>query len=456
MNRNLIDKYNIFHSSYKILGEFYDAQENAHNSLQNYLYTQQEHESQLYKTYLEEATQNLNEIKTVLMGDEGNWRFQLLENMTASYREQAEKVCLLRVIHDEAYNTEYDTLLKINEGIMQTSDSYYDLVTTSMESTLKEIDEIQYQTEIIFYCFVVFCVAGILLYTVIILKSITAPIDRLVDNMEDIRAGVFDFHCIPVKSQEIKVLCLALQDLSDHIHKNIEAEKEKIALHNQLLIKENENLRKDELLISSELKMLQNQINPHFLFNAMNMIYQQAIRDHADPTVQMVEKMTECMRYTLTQKARTSTLHMEVNFVENYLFIQNKRFVDRIRFELQVQEPIPNIKIPAMIIEPLIDNSLKHGLVNTSQNGSVIITVKSDDAFVYISVSDNGKGMPAEALEELIMNNFKKDHADENLGLYNLSRRLQMFFFDSADITINSFEDCGFETMITIPIIKGR
>lgn len=117
--------------------------------------------------------------------------------------------------------------------------------------------------------------------------------------------------------------------------------------------------------------------------------------------------MTECMRYTLSQNTRISNLAMELNFMRNYLYIQNRRFEGRIEFILEEERELPNIKIPAMIIEPLVDNAIKHGLSNTESGGLVVIHVECKDDQVIIHVSDNGKGMSAVALEQLIMNQYK-------------------------------------------------
>lgn len=451
-NRKLIEKYNHSYSIYEKLGNFYDKQAMAHDSLKSYLYTKSEEELNDYKTHYASALEEINSIQDSIPGEETYWRFSLLYNMMESYVEQGDKVILLMKIQDREYATAYEFLLKTNESIIQSSDDYYRLVTESMETILQEIDDDKQSAEMLSVFIVVACLIGIASFAFLILRSITNPIDQLVNNIDGIKAGTFDFHKIPTSSKEMEVLCLALQDLSDNIHKNIAYEKERVQLENRLLIKENESLKKDELLISSELKMLQSQINPHFLFNAMNMIYQQALLEHSKVTVIMIEKMTECMRYTINQKFRTSTLHMELSFVENYIYIQNKRFEGRICFELHVEEDIPNIKIPAMIIEPLIDNSIKHGMKNTETDGLVTIYVGKENDQVSIRVSDNGRGMDTDALEALSMENFKLKGVEDSLGLYNLSRRLHMYYSKEATIKVSSFEDCGFDILIIIPI----
>ena len=349
--------------------------------------------------------------------------------MLESYQEQAERVVLLGNVKDSAYGKAYDKLLEINDTILKTSDDYYQIITKAINETLENIDMMKNRVQLFTIAIVAISIGGVILYAWIIRRSILHPIDELVDNMKEIKEGSFDFKRVKVNNEELEVLCVALQDLYFNIHQNMEHEKEK-----------------------SELKMLQSQINPHFLFNAMNMIYQEAILEASPVTIEMIEKMTECMRYTLSQNSRTSTLHMELSFVENYIYIQNKRFEGRIHFELVMEDELPNIRIPSMIIEPLIDNAVKHGLANTEADGLVAIHVSKSKEFIYINVSDNGCGMPSEELEALVMNDFTQNSQQKNIGLNNLKRRLSMYYSNRASITVNSVEDCGFEVLISIPI----
>lgn len=456
INRRLTNHYKQSYTLYQVLGNFYDNTNLAHEKMKNYLYTTSEQELNQYNQYIAKANANLNEIKSYEIITDVEWRFELLSNMLESYSEQSYKVIAFRIEENENYGNEYNKLLDINNAIIRTSENYYKLMTVKFENTLIYMDKEKKYIDLISIGILGFYIIGILIYTWIIQRSFTNPIDQLVNNLDDIKAGIFDFHNILTKSKEMEVLCIALQDLSDNIYKNLENEKEKAQLKTELLIKENENLKKDEMLISTELKMLQSQMNPHFVFNSMNMIYQQSILDQAETTVEMIEKMTECMRYTMNQKSRTSTLEMELNFVKNYIYIQNKRFEGRIQCELQVEKDLPNLRIPAMIIEPLIDNSMKYGLANVESGGLITIHVYKKEQTIKIHISDNGKGMASEDLEILIMNKFRKSNKEEGLGLYNISRRLYMYFGDKAIISLNSFEDCGFETIITLPIEEEK
>lgn len=450
VNRQLIQKYNSFFYLYETLGAFYDSQGQSHAYSRNYLYTESEEELDKYSEELNKSKALLQEMEQNDYMENVYWRFDLLSNMLESYDSQVKNVISLK--NEEGYKDAYNELMEINKVISQTSEEYYEMVTDELEKVQNVIESDKQNTIYVSIGLLIILMIGFILFSILIKRSITDPIDELVKDLDVIKIGNYDFRKLKVHSNEMEVLCNALQDFSDSIHKNVEYEKEKAQLQTELLKKENENLKKDELLVSSELKILQSQLNPHFLFNTMNMIYQQAIKEKAQITVNMIEKMTECMRYSLNQKIKTSTLPMEIDFVRNYIYIQNKRFEGRILFTLDVDDELPNIKIPSMIIEPIIENSVKHGLSNIEENGEVSIGVHRINEKIKICVSDNGKGISSDELETLVVNKFKTESQKENLGLYNIYRRLYMYFSDEATISINSFEDCGFETIITLPI----
>lgn len=451
-NTQLIERYNSVFEIYEDLNAFYDVQGQAHDSFKNYLYTQSPKELEAFEEHMKSSSKILQQIGEEFVNAEMIWRFDLLSNMLDSYKDQAEKVKTFVQIKDDAYQSAYASLLEINEMIIKTSDDYYRIAANEIAQTRLIINK--EENKVYIFSIVILCmsVLGIVIYTRIIFKNITNPIHRIVKNIKEIKHGSYDLSEISSISNEMNVLCIALHDLADMIQTNLITEKEKAMLENCLLEKENENLKKDEIAAVNELKILQNQINPHFLFNTVNLIYQKAYEEKAEQTVTLIEKMSECLRYTLGQSARVSTLEMEIEFVRNYIYMQNQRFKNRIIFELHIDEPITNIKIPGMIIEPIIDNSIKHGLNTTLQDGLVSIYITQHNNYINISVSDNGIGMSNEALETLIMKDYQMEDGDENIGLHNLSRRLHMFYSNKIILSVNSCEDCGFETMLSLPI----
>ena len=271
--------------------------------------------------------------------------------------------------------------------------------------------------------------------------------------MNRIKKGAYDLTQISNTNKEMNVLCLALEDMADSIEKNIQYENEKARLERRVLEQQNDNLRKDELLAQSELRILQNQINPHFLFNTLNMIDKKAYSEGAYETSELMEKTSQLLRYGLDNASKISSLKKEIKAIYNYNYIQEKRYGDRIRFLMDIEEDLPDIPMPSMVLQPLVENAVSHGLQDIIEDGEAVIEVSRLNDEIMISVSDNGTGMPADELEKLILNDFRMSSDERShLGLYNVTRRLKAFYGDGVRIIVNSLEECGFEINIQIDL----
>ena len=180
------------------------------------------------------------------------------------------------------------------------------------------------------------------------------------------------------------------------------------------------------------------------------MIYKTAYRENAMDTSAMVNRTSMLLRYALDKANKTSDLYSEIESIENYIYIQEKRFHQRIKFILTVEEELPNIQVPGLLIQPLVENAVKHGLKDVIEDGEVIINVHHLDDHIIISVSDNGIGVETEILEKGIINDFQIDNDKKNLGLYNVIQRIRMFYGNTAQISFNSYPGCGFEVIIKI------
>ena len=163
-------------------------------------------------------------------------------------------------------------------------------------------------------------------------------------------------------------------------------------------------------------------------------------------------KTSQLLRYGLDNQKRISSLRNEIEMIGKYIEIQKKRLGKRVRFILEYgdgQEQISNISMPGMIRQPLVENALQHGLHDVTENGEVVISIQQQDNVITISVSDNGKGMKPQDLEELILNDYQMK-GGTHLGLYNVIRRLEMYFHDQIQISLHSDEGCGFEVFMEI------
>jgi sensor histidine kinase YesM len=279
---------------------------------------------------------------------------------------------------------------------------------------------------------------------------VTNPISTIVRNIQKIKKGEYDLSQVKDAGPEFAVLGDAFDNMASSIRQNINSIETNARLRRQLLEAENENLRMNELLINSELKILQAQMNPHFLFNTLSMISQIASMGRSEEAARLTDITTNLLRYSMDKSNRMSTLKEEIECAENYISIQRLRLGERITFEMNIEDNLPDIMLPGMLLQPLIENACVHGVSEMLKGALVTVTASSRKNELYIAVEDNGKGMSAERLEEisLLHENGERSH----IGLVNARKRIELLYGSSASFHIESTEDVG--TLISITIKK--
>lgn len=230
--------------------------------------------------------------------------------------------------------------------------------------------------------------------------------------------------------------------------------KEKRELEVKLHQEETKMLKVVNMLKESELKALQSRIKPHFLFNSLNMISSVALLEGAEKTTELMGALGSCLRYNLDNFNNTVTIKDEIENVSDYIAIQRIRLGERLRFEIQSDPKSDNARIPCLIIQPMIENSIIHGLGNHLENGFVCVNIKRQADRVYISVRDNGVGIDKNMLKKLRDLQYQDELFNDNtksIGLRNVISRLKLFYDNMIDIHINSEKDAGTEILLIIP-----
>ncbi|MDO4541657.1 MAG: histidine kinase, partial [Bacillota bacterium] len=212
----------------------------------------------------------------------------------------------------------------------------------------------------------------------------------------------------------------------------------------------------EEKLKEAELSALQNQVNPHFLFNSLNTIARVAAVEGDKYTESLVSALARLMRYSLYQVRSIVTLEEEVKTVRDYLKIQEARFRDRMSHRIDVESSILNAKMPCMILQPLVENACQHGLEPCRRGGIVSIQGWIENKQVFLEVSDNGAGMS----EELQKNIFKLEDIQSTkggqvsgLGLNNVLSRLQHHFGSDCAWDISSAINKGTTLQLSFPYV---
>ena len=194
----------------------------------------------------------------------------------------------------------------------------------------------------------------------------------------------------------------------------------------QMEISKVENLI--SLLKYSELKALQSQINPHFLFNVLNTMTS-LIRTNPEKAREVTIDLSNYLRYNLDNNLKSVELIKELNQIDTYIKIEKARFCDKLNIIYDVDESLYNFQIPSLIIQPLVENSIKHGILKKRDNGFVKIIVKKIDKDIEVAIEDDGVG-----IEQAVIDNLDKK-IEENIGLKNVHQRLKLLYGEGLNIT---------------------
>jgi two-component system LytT family sensor kinase len=199
-------------------------------------------------------------------------------------------------------------------------------------------------------------------------------------------------------------------------------------------------------LVEAQLAALTNQINPHFLFNTLNSI-STLVRLDPDKARSMIGKLSKILRRLLRKTENLSALRDEIAFIEDYLSIEMIRFGDKLRFDKQVEAGTLDELVPSMILQPIIENSIKHGLANKIEGGTIRLRTWSEDGRLCISIEDDGSGMEQARLDRLF--------AGGGVGVANVNERLRVLFGPGYRMQVDSKPGVGTRTRIELPLSRA-
>ena len=209
---------------------------------------------------------------------------------------------------------------------------------------------------------------------------------------------------------------------------------------------------KSQLLDRAEIKRLQAQINPHFLFNSLNTIAS-FCRTNSQRARQLLLELSNYLRRNLKDNRPYITLGDELEQIESYLAIEHARFGHRIQFEMDIKPDAKDWPMPPLIIQPLVENAVKHGLSCKEGGGKVWIRACQINGELHIHVQDNGVGISEDAIAH-VYNNSGSDFSNPSMGLRNVNQRLEHIYGPSSRIRIDSASDRGTTITIHLPLAK--
>lgn len=275
-------------------------------------------------------------------------------------------------------------------------------------------------------------------FSILCTSTVTAPIQRLVDKMKSASAGKLDISVSYSSNDELAVL---------YNQFNLMMQKIQTLLND---ISEEQNAKQ-----KMEVQLLQSQINPHFLYNTLNTIKSLIELDMKETAVKAVSAMSTFYRNSLSKGQFIIPLRQELILTEQYLYIQNLRYMDFVDYEITYESSWEDhgAEIPKLTIQPVVENIFVHGLTNQMCHIHLNVSIKNNT--IYISISDNGSGIPREKLTELnrSIRDFKT--ARYSFGLPSINHRISLLYGENYGLTIKSSPENGTTVTIAIPDKKS-
>lgn len=277
-----------------------------------------------------------------------------------------------------------------------------------------------------------------LFFSRFVAKSITLPIQRLCDSMERVQEGDFSVSDIVVDSEnEIGSLTKSFNVMTQRIH--------------ELMA---QNIREQEAKRKSELKALQSQINPHFLYNTLDSIIWMAEGKKNEEVVLMTASLARLLRQSISNEDELVSIGQEIEYARGYLTIQKMRYKDKLEFWIEVEPSILNIRLIKLVLQPVIENAIYHGLKYKESRGLLLVKGFMKNGNAVLQVIDDGVGMDQETLDH-IYERHKVDYHSNGVGIYNVQKRLQLYYGNEYGIVYESKPGEGTTATITIPGQQG-
>ena len=453
-----LNKMDAVYSSNISLNNISESLERIQMSLTGFLETKGTDELEAYYKYQQEINSQLYDLNNNATDNTSKLTERNIRKMTENYLSVADAaVTAKRGRKIMEYTRRYEECQQLynylnvyiyslnNEQFKNNSENY-----TQLKSSMQ-------MSEVL--CLSIFAIVSLMNVLLIIIMTgmITKPLTTLSEKANEIsekspeKVDPLDVRYndeIGTVTKAFNQMLLSIKEYIRRIRAQMVTES---AMKEKSLLMENH-------LKDAQLKYLQAQINPHFLFNTLNAGAQLAMMEGADRTNEYIRHMADFFRYNVKKDNEVVTISEEIGLVDSYVYILNVRFSGDIRFRKVIDETLLNVRVPSMIIQPLVENSIKYGTHETedgSERGEVVLSLYKKEDMACIEVSDNGPGMPAETIERILAREKSAGtEYDETkgIGLNNVISRLDLFFDGTEGVDIISNEGEGTRIIIKIPM----
>ena len=428
-----------------------------------------ENETKLFEQFMKSRTEENEELLKLAM----EATKESVEALSFDYKsigeEQYSKTWSIRNCY-EVYMENRDQIFDLPQGSMQYVDQLYIVyeIQNYLRGYAAELMSITlasgsdaYRQKMPMMILIPMIMAVVAILTIFIMlklskimnRTIVNPISKLVVFAKRIANNDFFVEDVPIENHdEMGELIRAFNKMKFATGEYIRAMEDSRRALELLHEEELQKMEAERRLETMKLEVLVNQVNPHFLFNTLNVIGGMAMLENAETTEKMIMALSSLFRYNLKNSSSEAVLAQELSVVRDYMYIQQMRFGERLNFEIDCRVEVNSVIIPTFTFQPLVENAIIHGLASKEEGGKIHIKVWENDQNILVTVCDTGVGMSEEKLKQLVRKLEEGNVSRDSIGVGNVYRRFKIMY-PEGHFTIYSRENKG--TLIKLQIPYG-
>ncbi len=389
---------------------------------------------------LDELRGEFNDLMSITTDGESRVRLQILLRNIDTLEARVDDI-RMNLETDVGYDTNIvmleDNIYILTELIQDNIQYYIYYQTKSMEHLTSQLNVKVHNFTVFCVVMLAFLIFMVAVLIVMIVVDIVTPIKELSKVTQQVAKGDFSARARVESQDEVAVLADSVNSMTESLEALVSKIKE-----------DERKMRK------ADLRLLQEQINPHFLYNTLDTIVWLIEGNDSDKAVNMVMSLSEFFRLVLSRGKEYITIQEEELHIKSYLEIQQVRYRDILEYEIQIDPELYRYQILKLTLQPLVENSLYHGIKYKRAKGNILITGRICGDELHFTVEDNGVGMEEEELCKL-QEEIKKPCKDteKGFGLANVNERIRMYFGAQYGMTIASVRGKGTRVEIVIPAV---
>lgn len=453
-NNKIMDQFNDTMINYYSINQLLVLTEDNKASIELYLRELNTEDKDNYNLTKTEINNQIETLYTRFNSRETYFTLTAIANSTESYFKLWDGSIYEREQGIEAY---YNNLYKGIDIERYTEEYIQDLLYLSLSEGTELYNQLAREAELMKSISIILII-GVTLFAMLIgvlfSNALVKPIKKLAKASLRISSGDLDVKPIEsVSEDEVGVLADSFNTMSKSIKKYVTDLEQTVVIEKKLHEEELEVIRMEQLVNEAQFKALQSQINPHFLFNTLNTISRTAMFEEADNTMTLIQALSSLFRYKLRSDSDLITLEEEIAISHEYVYLQQMRFKERLKFEVIIDDASKQVEIPIFSLQPIVENAIIHGIEPKVEGGLVRIKVSTKSYADYdetrIRITDSGIGIDQQRLQKV--RDFELNN--DSIGVGNVYHRFRIIFGEDTKFRILSKQGLG--TMVEFKFRKG-